>query len=112
MASSNVRQDRRGERRTSAVLAVGLASATKADRLGVTRDVSARGLAIVTPSRFAAGERLEIQVQTGKGGLNVVGRVARVDENAVASPEIWRYRVGVALDQPLPPSVIDSAVRR
>lgn len=101
MASSSVRDDRRVEPRTPAILAVGLASEKKPSRHGVTRDVSSNGLLIVTPSHFEKGDRLEIKVHAGAIGLEVVGRVTRVDENPISSPELWRYRVGVELDEPL-----------
>ena len=108
MAASSVREDRRGKPRHAAVLAVALESDTKPARHGVTRDLSANGLLIVTPSHFAKGDRLKITVHAGKIGLDVVGRVTRVDENPISSPELWRYRVGVELEEPLPTGVIDS----
>ena len=111
MASSSVRDDRRGTPRRAAVLAVALDSDSKPARHGVTRDLSTNGLLIVTPSQFAKGDRLKIRVHAGKVGLDVIGRVTRVDENPVSSPELWRYRVGVALEQPLPDAVIDSGNR-
>ncbi|MBX3258555.1 MAG: PilZ domain-containing protein [Labilithrix sp.] len=107
MASSSVRDDRRGTPRTPAVLAVALDSENKPARHGVTRDLSANGLLIVTPTHFAKGERLKIKVHAGALGLDVVGRVARVDENPISSPELWRYRVGVQLDEPLPVDLAD-----
>ncbi len=108
MASSSVRDDRRGTPRHAAVLAVALESDAKPARHGVTRDLSATGLLIVTPSQFAKGDRLKIKVHAGKVGLDVVGRVTRVDENPISSPELWRYRVGVALDEPLPTGIVDA----
>ena len=106
---SSVRDDRRGKPRTAAVLAVALQSDTKGGRHGVTRDLSAGGLLIVTPSQFAKGERLKITVHAGSRGLDVVGRVTRVDENPISSPELWRYRVGVELEQPLPATLFGAA---
>jgi hypothetical protein len=106
MASSSARDDRRTKPRTAAVLAVALESETKNGRHGVTRDLSAKGLLIVTPSHFTKGDRLKIKVHTGNAGVDVVGRVTRVDENPISSPELWRYRVGVELDEPLPVSLV------
>jgi len=93
----------------AAVLAVGLDSETKGGRHGVTRDLSANGLLVVTPSRFAKGDRLKIKVHAGDGGVDVIGRVTRVDENPIHSPELWRYRVGVVLDAPLPDNLVARA---
>lgn len=102
MGTTTVREDRRTKPRTPAILAVGLSSESKSARHGVTRDLSAKGLLIVTPSQFQKGDRIKITVHTGGEGVDVVGRVARVDENPISSPELWRYRVGVELDEPLP----------
>ena len=107
MASSSVRDDRRGKPRTPAILAVALASEKKPSRHGVTRDLSSKGLLIVTPSHFEKGDRLEIKVHAGAVGVDVVGRVTRVDENPISSPELWRYRVGVELEEPLPVNLLD-----
>lgn len=112
MMTTSSERDRRGKPRTAAVLAVALESETKAARHGVTRDLSSNGLLIVTPSRFAAGDRLKIKVlNAGAPPVDVVGRVTRVDENPITSPELWRYRVGVELEDPLPVSLIDKQLR-
>lgn len=100
-------RNRRVSPRTPAVLAVGLASDIKANRHGVTRDFSDNGLLIVTPSHFAKGDTLTITVHTGEKSVDVHGRVARVDENPISSPELWRYRVGIELAEPLPEGVVD-----
>lgn len=102
-------EDRRNHPRQAAILAVGLESERRRQRLGVTRDLSTRGLLIVTPSRFSKGDRLKLTVHTGAGEINVFGRVAHVDEHPVSSPELWRYRVGIALDEALPPAILDEA---
>ena len=107
MMMKSVGEDRREEPRTSVVMAVALESETKAGRHGVTRDLSTRGLLIVTPSHFTKGDRLKIKVHGSAGAdVDVEGRVTRVDENPISSPELWRYRVGVELDAPLPVSIV------
>jgi PilZ domain len=111
MASSSSREDRRIKPRTPAVLAVALESEAKPARHGVTRDLSANGLLIVTPSQFTKGDRVKIKVHAGRVGVDVIGRITRVDENPISSPELWRYRVGVALDEPLPVNLLDSKMR-
>ncbi len=108
--SGIMRTERREVPRTAAVLAVGLASDTKQGRHGVTRDLSEKGLLIVTPSHFVKGERISITVHAGGVGVDVHGRVTRVDENPVSSPELWRWRVGVKLDKELPPELIERGV--
>ncbi len=90
-------------------MAVALASEKKGGRHGVTRDISAKGLLVVTPSQFSKGDRLKITVHAGDVGVDVSGRVARVDENPISSPELWRYRVGIELDEPLPFALTESS---
>lgn len=107
MTQGHSREDRRETPRTPAVLAVGLASEVKPGRHGVTRDLSANGLLIVTPSHFTKGDTLKITVHTGEQSVDIEGRVARVDENPISSPELWRYRVGVELAEPLPNGIVD-----
>ena len=72
----------------------------------------AHGLLIVTPSQFAKGDRLKIKVHAGGVGLDVTGRITRVDENPISSPELWRYRLGVELEEALPLSLVDTGVQR
>lgn len=99
-----VRDDRRGTPRTPAVLPVAIESDGRGARAlhGVTRDLSAKGLLVVTPTRFSKGDRIKIRMND----LDMMGRVTRVDENPISSPELWRYRVGVALDDELPGDLV------
>lgn len=105
--SGMIRQDRRRAARTAAVLAVGLQNESKQARHGVTRDLSAKGLLVVTPSTFKLGDRVEVTLHAGGADLNVAGHVARIDENPVSSPELWRWRVGIELDTPLPSEFVE-----
>ena len=111
MTTSHSREDRRQQPRTPAVFAVGLATEVKPGRHGVTRDLSDKGLLIVTPSHFAKGDTLKITVHTGEASVDVEGRVARVDENPISSPELWRYRVGVELAEPLPDGIVEGVAK-
>lgn len=109
--SGAARKDRRRAERTPAVLAVAIDTADKQNRHGVTRDLSATGLLVVTPSTFKLGDRVEVRVHAGGDGLSAVGHVARIDENPVSSPELWRWRVGIALERPLPPDFVERGAR-
>ena len=110
MAADSTAPDRRTAQRVSALFAVELSSARKRGRFGVTRDASARGLAIVTPSQFEVGERLALAVYAAGGNAaHVEARVVRVDENPIGSPETWRFRLAVELDEALPSKVLDRA---
>lgn len=101
--------ERRRDRRISGTFAIGLNSEQKRDRLGVTRDISEHGLLVVTPSRFASGEKIALRVWVGGQEVETEGHVARVAEHTKESPEVWRYRLAIELDEPLPAEVLDYA---
>ena len=105
------RKDRRRAERTPAVLAVALDTQEKQGRHGVTRDLSETGLLVVTPSNFKRGDRVQVTVHAGAEGLNVSGHVTRVDENPISSPELWRWRIGIELDSPLPNDFVERGLR-
>ena len=105
------RKNRRRAERTPAVLAVALDTQDKQGRHGVTRDLSEKGLLVVTPSTFKRGDRVQVTVHAGGEDVNVSGQVARVDENPISSPELWRWRVGIELDSPLPADFVEQGLR-
>lgn len=109
--SGTVRRDRRRAERKPAVLAVALDSGEKRGRHGVTRDLSSKGMLVVTPSSFKLGDRVEVTVHAGSEGVALVGHIARIDENPVSSPELWRWRVGIELDAPIPPEFVERGAR-
>lgn len=106
------RTERRSTPRKPAVLAVSLDTEDRTGRHGVTRDLSAKGLLIVTPSRFSPGERVGVKVLAGGIETSARGRIARVEQNPISSPELWRYRVGVALEDTMPMDLIEQSVGR
>jgi hypothetical protein len=104
--SGTVRSERRSTKRVPAFFAVELSSPSKRGRCGVTRNASDQGLLIVTPSRFAPSDRLELAVHAEGLAAKVVGRIVRIDENSMRSNELWRYSLAVELDEPLPTELI------
>lgn len=108
--SGVVRTDRRKCGRLSAFCAVELNSHTKQNRFGVTRDASDMGLLVVTPSRFEPGDHVDLGLFLHGYEARARGRVVRVHVNTPATNEIWRYRMGVALDAPLPAELLRRAI--
>lgn len=102
-------RSRRVAERLSAVLAVELSSKEKAQRCGVTRNASERGLLVVTASRFRVGDEVNVSVMLGTAHGEVVGRVVRVEENPPTSDEVWRYRLALQLEQSLPEKLLEEA---
>jgi hypothetical protein len=112
MDTTPATDSRRKTQRMSAVLAVELSSKAKPGRCGVTRNASEKGLLIVTPSRFAVGDELALSVLIGSQHGQVGARVVRVEENDLASAEVWRYRLAVELDGVLPEELLQAARSR
>jgi hypothetical protein len=107
--SGIVRTERRSEPRIPAYFAVEMSSDAKRGRCGVTRNASHQGLLVITPSRFHENDRLELAVHADGIAAKVTGRIVRIDENPPRSPELWRYRLGVELEQPLPVAILQIA---
>ena len=104
--------DSRRAPRLPVILAVELSSKAKPGRCGVTRNASGKGLLIVTPSRFAVGDALEVAVHVGNTSGRAAARVVRVEENGKDSAETWRYRLAVELDGALPKALLEEARAR
>lgn len=98
-----VEVERRASQRLRAALAVGIDGETRRHRFGISRDASATGILIATPSHFEAGEELALTVFFGlKETKRVKGRVIRVETNPFDSTEPWRYRLALQFYAPLP----------
>lgn len=101
-------ESRRKAPRFDAVFAVELSSKQKSERCGVTRNVSALGALLVTPSRFDVGDAISMILHVGATKERLSGRVVRVEENGAASTEVWRYRLGVAFDSPVSEALFEA----
>lgn len=110
--ASTVPDPRRKSPRMSAVLAVELSSKSKPGRCGVTRNASEKGLLVVTPSLFSVGDELDLAVHMGTQLGRASARVVRVEENALDSAEVWRYRLALEIDGTLPGALLDEARAR
>ncbi len=89
------------ERRTSprirAALPVNIDGSVRKRRFGISRDTSATGMLLATPSKFEIGEELALTVYFGVQESRAVrGRVIRVETNPLDSAETWRYRLALA----------------
>jgi len=95
--------ERRESPRTQTAVAVEIDGQMRKHRLGVSRDTSATGMLLATPSKFEVGERLTLQVYLSSSDRRSIrGRVTRVEINSAESNEPWRYRLALAYDEPAP----------
>lgn len=73
-------------------------STRRRGRLGVTRNLSPRGLLLNTPSRFEVGTELGVRLHLADGGQKrFAASVIRVEESQRGSDDPWRYRLALEL---------------
>jgi len=94
------------------VAAVELTSEAKRGRCGVTRNASENGLLVVTPSRFAEGDEVDLALHLSGHLQRRRARVVRVEENGRDSVEVWRYRLALELQSALPAADLEDAYAR
>ncbi len=95
--------DRRRSERKRGFFAIQLDSLERANRIGVSRDVSMSGMLIASPSRFAVGEEVRVHIYFPNDARESVrARVARVEETPLRSDEPWRYRLALEFDSEYP----------
>ncbi len=97
--------DRRASQRQAAIVAVEIDAPSRTGRVGVTRDASATGMLMTTPSRFEVGDELALTLFLMGDRAKVRGRVIRVETTRARSNEVWRYRLAVEFIEPLTVSV-------
>ncbi len=95
--------ERRESPRTRTTVAVAIDGQVRKHRFGVSRDLSATGMLLATPSKFEVGEELALTVYlAGNVSRSIHGRVTRVEINPYQSNEPWRYKLALVYDEPDP----------
>ncbi len=95
--------ERRASPRNRVTIAVGIDGTVRKHRFGISRDASATGMLLATPSRFEVGEELALTVFLGVSERrHVRGRVIRVEVCPMRSAETWRYRLALQYIGPTP----------
>lgn len=77
----------------------------------MSRNASARGVLLGSPSRFDIGERLVMTFRIMPAGpmyAGVAGKVVRVDEAANAEDPMWRHVMAIEFERPLDEEVIEA----
>lgn len=100
--SRRSRADRRRDPRVASAFAVGL-HARRGSRIGVCRSYARSGLLVATASRFAPGERVEVELPascTGSSPLRARGRVVRV--NRADDGDVFSELTVIELESPIP----------
>lgn len=94
--------NRRGAPRLNAFLAAELKTPEGRSRSGISRDLSERGLLLLTNARLEPGDRVELKIfhpGSDQVSTTVHGRVVRRDDLDEYEATIWHLKVAVALDE-------------
>ena len=102
-SSESSEEDRRSQQREIINAVVGIDATNRTDRVGVTRNLSAKGALFHSASRFTPGETLTLLLRRpGKDGEHRVrARVVRTELNDPDSDSIFCHLTAVEFDTPL-----------
>jgi hypothetical protein len=95
--------ERRDEDRLQRYTVVGIDCGDHTDRVGITRNVSAKGALFHSASRFEVGDRLILITQTpgSDGEERVEARVVRTEVEPPATDSSFPHLTAVEFDEPI-----------
>jgi len=91
---------RRAAPRQEAYVSAGLETSTGRSTIAITRDISSRGLLILTRATLTVGEVIKLTFALGDSHHTLSGKVVRVE--GVEPHELWRYKVAISVDDSEP----------
>jgi hypothetical protein len=89
-------EDRRAAPRQQAHVSAGLETAKGRSTIAITRDISARGLLLLTRAALEIGEVVKLTVSLGDGPGTLSGKVVRIED--LDGHELWRYKAAITVD--------------
>jgi hypothetical protein len=89
-------EDRRASPRHEAYISAALETSQGRSTIAITRDISAKGLLILTRVNLAVGDVVKLTVAMGGSQHALSGKVVRVE--AMEAHELWRHKVAIAVD--------------
>ncbi len=89
-------EDRRAAPRQPAHVSAALETAQGRSTIAITRDISTRGLLLLTRAALEVGELIKLTVALGDGPGTLSGKVVRVE--ALEGHELWRYKAAITVD--------------
>lgn len=97
--------ERRDHQRDPLQTVVGIDSSDRAERVGVTRDLSAKGALFHSASRYRPGEQVSLRFRDpiSEQELEGVGaRVVRTDIEPIEKGSFFCHLIAVEFEEPLP----------
>jgi hypothetical protein len=89
-------EDRRAAPRQQAHVSAGLETAQGRSTIAITRDISTRGLLLLTRAALEVGEVVKLTVALGNGAGTLAGKVVRVED--LEDHELWRYKAAITVE--------------
>jgi hypothetical protein len=91
--------ERRGAPRHSASFSGEIETPSGAQKIAITRDISAGGLLLLTRTQqLTVGEPVKLRVMVGHEEARVTGRVVRQEPLGAEESTLWRTKVAITLD--------------
>ena len=90
-------EDRRAAPRQAAYISAALETAQGRSTIAITRDISTRGLLLLTRPAPAIGDVIKLTVALGDAQHTLSGTVVRVE--ALEPHELWRHKVAITVDE-------------
>lgn len=88
-------EDRRAAPRQPAHVSAALETAQGRSTIAITRDISTRGLLLLTRATLQVGEIVKLTVSLGSGPGTLSGKVVRVED--LDDHELWRYKAAITV---------------
>jgi len=88
--------DRRAAPRQQAHVSAALETAKGRSTIAITRDISTRGLLLLTRATLEVGEVVKLTVSLGDAPGTLSGKVVRVED--LEDHELWRYKAAITVD--------------
>jgi hypothetical protein len=90
-------EDRRAAPRQEAFVSAALETAQGRSTIAITRDISTRGLLLLTRAAPEVGETVKLTVALPDGPGTLSGKVVRVED--LDGHELWRHKAALAVDE-------------
>jgi hypothetical protein len=90
-------EDRRAAPRQPAYISAALETSQGRSTIAITRDISTKGLLLLTRPALQIGEVIKLTVALGEAQHALSGTVVRVE--ALEPHELWRHKVAIAVDE-------------
>lgn len=90
-------EDRRAAPRQEAYISAALETPQGRTTIAITRDISTRGLLLLTRAPLEVGDVVKLTAAVGEAQHALSGKVVRVEP--LELHELWRYKAAIAVDE-------------